>query len=99
MKFKNMFGFLKSLEEKLGSDLVYSLSLDEGKTIITISTHKSTRVKYEHGRNMQSAEIKPQDFKKSTEELANEIEALFKNLLIKTPTESQLINSIRENLQ
>lgn len=81
MKFKNSFQFLEALRDELGDDLVYSLSLDTGKAIVTISTHKSNRI-YRHGRQTQSCQISPRDFKRDIKSLAEEIANTYIQLLV-----------------
>lgn len=91
MKFKNVFAFLQLLEKELGSDLVYSLSLDEGKAIVSIATHKSERV-YHHGRQIQSCQISLSEFKRPIEDVTKEIASKYRELLRGSHTLPREIN-------
>lgn len=80
MKFQSTVNFLNLLQDKLGSDLVYSITLDHGRYIVTVATHKSDTRVFHHGRDIQSCEILPSEFSKG-KELVTEIASQFRNLL------------------
>lgn len=82
MNFINSVKLHELLVEALGDDLVYSVALDEGKYYLAISVHKSDRVEYNHGRNIQSCLIDEKELGVDVEELAKKIIPLYKEILV-----------------
>lgn len=81
MKFQKLLTFHRQLANKMGDDLVYSLSFDAGKVYVVISTHKSKTRRYKNGKKIQTCQIKNEDFERDVQELVNEIKSLYDNLL------------------
>lgn len=70
------------LAEALGEDLVISLARDVDKYYLAISVHKSDRVEYSHGGNIQSCLIRDDDFDKDVEDLVKQIVPLYEEVLV-----------------
>ena len=82
MNFKSLTKLHKMLAKELGDDLVYSLALDEGKFYVTISVHKSNRVEYNHGRNLQSCHIDETEMNTDVRRLVDKIVPMYKKVLV-----------------
>lgn len=78
------------LIEALGDDLVYSVIYDEGKYYLAISVHKSERVEYSHGRNIQSCFINEKDFGKTIKVLAKQIIPMYEKVLVKKKNKDEV---------
>lgn len=83
MNFINTVRLHELLAEALGDDLVYSVAYDDGKYYLAVSVHKSERVEYGHGGNIQSCIITEKDFGKNIEVLAKQIIPMYEKVLVK----------------
>lgn len=79
-KFKDILALHENLVERMGDDLVYSLTYDNGNYYLTISIHRSDKWKYKHGGQTQSALLN--DFSDNIGVLTNKIVELYKDVLI-----------------
>lgn len=80
MKFKESLIFHEKLIKELGDDLVYSVSYDQGKYYLSISTHRSKTQEYSHGRQIQTALI--DDFNDNIDKLVAKVVPLYKDILV-----------------
>lgn len=87
MNFKSLTKLHKMLAKELGNDLVYSLALDDGKFYITISVHKSNRVEYNHGRNLQTCHIDESEMTTDVRKLINKIVPMYRKVLVEKKNE------------
>ena len=81
MNFIETTKFLTKLKEGLGDDLLYSLALDSGKWVVTVSTQNSNRI-YKAGGEMRSCTIEENDYNTDYEIIVNIIINMFKPLLV-----------------
>jgi len=87
-KFTDTLILHQRLIEELGEDLVYSVSYDQGKFYLSISTHRSETQVFTHGRNMQTALL---DLDEDTvDELVKKIVDLFGNILVPITEEDKV---------
>lgn len=82
MNFEKVTTLHKSLKERLGNDLVYSLALDSGKFYLAVSVHKSETQEFDHGRNIQSCLISESEFDKPIEQLVDELAEMYATILV-----------------
>ena len=82
MNFKSLTKLHKMLASRLGDDLVYSLALDEGEFFMAISVHKSNRVQYSHGRNIQTVHIDKSEMTTDVRKLVDKIVPMYNNILV-----------------
>lgn len=90
MNFINSVRLHELMAEALGDDLVYSVALDEGKYYLAVSVHKSKRVEYKHGRNIQSCLIDTKDIGVDVEKLAEKIIPLYQEILVERTTDVEV---------
>ena len=88
MKFKTTLEFHERLIEKLGDDLVYTVSYEQGQYFLSISTHSSKKQRFNHGRRQQTAVI--EDFETvHVHDLVKEIVKMYRPILIKIGDEEK----------
>ena len=87
MIFINTVRLHELLAEALGDDLVISVALDAGKYYLAVSTHKTKRVDFVHGRPIQSCLLDDKELGHSVETLAKQVIPLFKEVLVERKSE------------
>jgi hypothetical protein len=88
MKFRTTLTFHERLIDKLGDDLVYTVSYDNGQYFLSISTHNSKKQRFKHGRRQQTAVI--EDYKTANvHDLVKQIVKMYRPILIKIGDEEK----------
>ena len=67
----------------MGDDLVVTLTIDNGKYFVTISTHKSKTLSFKTTKTIQTCEVTEFDLTQSIDSVANELIKIYSNILIK----------------
>jgi hypothetical protein len=94
MKFEKIVEFLNELEDKCGSDLVYSISLMEGNVYFTCASHKSEGRAFESNDKI-TGKIEESDFKKNVSEIVNEAKRIIEeNIISREEYEDKLSKTI-----
>ena len=85
MNIKKLYKLHNLLLRELGDDLVVSLVVDEGKKLLSVSTHKAKLLSYKTGRHIQTCELSNYDLTHDIDAVGKELVEIYSNLLYTDP--------------
>lgn len=93
MKVFDYFNVLKDLATKLGDEnLTVSMAYSNGGFFVSVSTHTSEQLQFDHGGYQRTVEVTEKDFNREKEELLKELVNIYDKLLFEKKEESDATN-------
>ena len=82
MKVEKMCEFLEKLAKRLGDeDLTISFALCKGQYFVSVSTHTSEKLEFDHDGYQRSCELRESDFNRNVNDVASDLVNIFKGVL------------------